>query len=137
LEQALMQAKGLEMEPPEAGSLPFAEWDTRVEAQLRSRDRLAQMQMRMAKLRASAGTDLQQAESDLAEEQFRREFWGWWKEQMEPQAEFWAWYSAKEEAQHLPIRQASQAEQAAAEQTEEAYLTTGNLPVVMPWASKD
>lgn len=136
VEEAILQAQGKDTEPPEAGSLPYAQWDGRVEAQIRSRDRLIKLRQRLDRLRATADTDALKAETVLAEEQFRKEFWGWWKEAMEPQADFWAWYSAREEAQHLPIRQATAAEQEAAEKTEETYLTTGNVPVVFPWENK-
>ena len=133
MEESLMQAKGLDLEPPEAGSLPYAPFDERVERQIIARDRLIKLRQRIDRLRATGDTDALKAETVLAEEVFRKEFWSWWKERMEPQAEFWAWYSAREEAQHLPIRQATGAEQKAAERTEEEYLTTGNIPAVMPW----
>ena len=131
MEQALLQAQGLDTEPPEPGTLPYAPWDTRVEEQLRSRDRLMKARYHLATLQASANDDALKAESVLAEEAFRKTFWSWWKEQMQPQAEFWAWYSAREEAQHV-VRQGTEAEQRAAEDAEESYLTTGTLPVVLP-----
>jgi hypothetical protein len=137
LEEAILQAQGKDTEPPEAGSLPYAPWDGRVEKQIISRDRLIKMRQRLDKLRATADNDALKAETVLAEEAFRKEFWGWWTQTMEPQADFWAWYTNKEESQHLPIRQASRAEQAAAERTEETFLTTGNLPVVLPWEKTD
>ena len=133
MEQAMLQAQGLDTEPPEPGALPYAPWDTRVETQLRSRDRLMKARYRLSKLQASADNDALKAESVLAEEAFRKEFWGWWKEQMQPQAEFWTWYSAREEAQHV-VRQGTEAEGRAAEAAEECYLTTGNLPVVLPFS---
>lgn len=137
LEEAILQAQGLPTEPPEAGSLPFAAWDNRVEDQLRQRDHVVQLEFKLAMLRKGASNDLLKAEADLAEAQFRKTYWDWWKKTMEPQADFWAWYTSKEESQHLPIRQASQAEQAAAERTEEEYLTTGTIPAVFPWEKKD
>lgn len=138
IEEAILQAKGESTEPPEPGSLPFAEWDTRVESQIRARDRLTKMQSRLDRIRATADTDALKAEQVMAEEMFRKEFWSWFEERMQPQAEFWAWYSAREEAQHLPgLRQASQAEQRAAEDAKEQYLTTGAVPVVFPWENKE
>jgi hypothetical protein len=134
MEQAMLQAKGLPMEPPEPGALPYAPWDTRVEKQLRARDRLMKARYRLAKLQASADNDALKAESVLAEEQFRKDYWAWWKETMEPQADFWAWYTSKEESQHLPLRQTSAKEAAAIEATEETYLTTGELPFVNPFS---
>lgn len=137
VEEAILQAKGLDTEPPEAGALPYAEWDNRVVSQIRHRDRLTKMQARIERLRATADTDALKAEQVLAEEVFRKEFWGWFEERMQPQAEFWTWYTAREEAQHLPIRQASQAEAKAAEDAKEQYLTTGAVPVVFPWQKTD
>lgn len=138
IEQAILQAQGLETEPPEPGALPFAQWDGRVEAQLQARDRLMKARFRLSQLQASADNDALKAESVIAEEEFRKTFWGWWKERMEPQAEFWAWYTSKEESQHLPgLRRATVAEQVAAEETEEKYLTTGAIPAVMPWENHD
>jgi hypothetical protein len=132
MEQAMLQAKGLPVEPPEPGELPYAPWDGRVEKQLRARDRLMKARYRLSKLQASADNDALKAETVLAEEQFRKDYWAWWKETMEPQAEFWTWFTKREEAQHLPIRQASEAEARAAEETEESFLTTGNIPFVNP-----
>jgi hypothetical protein len=134
MEQAMLQAKGLPTEPPEPGTLPYAPWDGRVEKQLRARDRLMQARYRLDKLRASGDNDALKAESVLAEEQFRKDYWAWWKETMEPQAEFWTWYTKREESQHLPIRQASEAEAKAAEETEESYLTKGIIPLVNPFS---
>jgi len=131
MEESFLQAKGLPTEPPAPGELPYAPFDGRVEAQIISRDRLIRVRQRVDRLRASGDTDAMKAETVLAEEEFRKTFWAWWKDSMEPQAEYWAWYTNQEEAQHLPVRQASRKEQAAAEETEEMYLTTGNLPVVL------
>ena len=133
MEEAILQAKGIDTEPPEAGSLPYAPWDGRVETQIRSRDRLIKLRQRLDRLRATSDTDALKAEQVLAEEEFRKTFWSWWEESMQPQAEFWAWYTAREEAQHLPIQRSSVAEQNAAEDAKDVYLETGNLPVVFPW----
>ena len=131
VEEAILQAQGKDTEPPPAGDLPFAPFDERAERAIRKRDRLTQMQHRIEKLRASGNTDALKAETVLAEEMFRKEFWAWWTETLQPQAEFWAWRSAKEDAPFL-TRQATTAEQIAAEQTEEQFLTSGDLPAILP-----
>lgn len=138
IEQAILQAQGKDTEPPEPGALPYAPWDTRVERQLQARDRLMKVRYRLASLQASADNDGLKAEAVLAEEEFRKTFWAWWKETMEPQADFWAWYTSKEESQHLPgLRRATVAEQKVAENLEETYLTTGAVPEVLPWDNHD
>ena len=131
LEEAILQAQGHDTEPPEAGSLPYAPFDGRTERFIQGRDRLWKMNQRIETLRASGDNEALKAETDAAEAMFRKEFWSWWKDTMQPQAEFWAWYSAQDEATSV-ARRATENEQKAAELAEDTFLETGNLPLVLP-----
>lgn len=127
MEVAILKAMGEPMDPPEGGSLPFAPFDGRAEAQLRARDRVWRMGLSLERLRMMGDSEQLKRETAQAEEQFRRTFLQWWKGVMEPGADFLAWYTRKTEAD-MVMRKASRAEVNAADQLEESYITHGTVP---------
>ena len=127
LEVAILKAMGEPTDPPEGGSLPFAPFDNRAEAQLRARDRVWRMGLSLERLRMMGDSEQLKRETAEAEEQFRRTFLKWWKGVMEPGADFLAWYTRKTEAD-MVMRKANRAEVDAAAQLEDSYIQHGVVP---------
>lgn len=127
VEVAILKAMGEPVDPPEGGSLPFAPFDTRAEAQLRARDRVWRMGLSLERLRMMGDSEQLKRETAQAEELFRRTFLQWWKGVMEPGADFLAWYTRKTEAD-MVMRKANRAEVDAAAQLEDSYIQHGVVP---------
>lgn len=116
MEKAILRATGCSPETPEAGSLPYAGWDNRVEQQLRERDALF-----------AAERNGDASASAEAEKAFRVRFLSWFTETMQPQIDFLNSQSGRREADSV-LRPATDGEKVAAEQLEESYIEHGVVP---------
>jgi len=132
-EQKLLQLRGLPTEPPAVGDLPYAEFDTRAIAQLRSRNRLIQLGNDLDKLKSSGNAAVMEAERQAQLKAYRAEYVQHLENQMAPCVDFLAWYTtsaktATECRETLPETSRAQADAAAL--TKERYIDTGDIPRV-------
>lgn len=132
IEQKLLKAMGQETDPPAPGSLPYAPFDERAITAVRARDALRRYNDSLARLRNSGNAALLKAEDEAAEEQFRRIFWDWWKETMQPQVDFLTWYG-KSDSRTAGVnaglmRPATEEETQIGHNLEETFITTGTVP---------
>ena len=126
-EVKIRKAIGLPIEPPRIGSLPYAPFDNRVVRQILRYDRLLRYGQDIDRLKASASNEATKREEADAEEQFRRDYVAWLKEDLRESTAFLTDYSRKTEAD-MTLRPATKAEENAAARLEDEFIATGLVP---------
>lgn len=126
LERKLLRLHDQSPDPPVYGSLPYAPFDQRAEDAIRRRRDLYTLGRKIDRLNAQGVAEHLQAETQAAEQEFRKRFLAWLDDRLAAQVDFLDWYT-RTTASDMTLPKASAAEERAAARHEEVFVTTGHV----------
>lgn len=123
-ETKLLESVGAPADPPILGMLAPCEFDERSIAAIIARDNLLKHGDNLDALLKSRTAEALTAEDNENEKDYRREFLGWWFEQMLPCSDFMKTFLRTKEADHT-LRRASRHEGSLVAQWRDHFIETG------------